>query len=397
MKLKLNNILAYSHQGKRDYQEDSFGFGDFFLIVSDGVGGLAKGNIASKIVVDHFKEAYQSGLFRGEDIEVEVKTVVDSCLLALLDYANQYPESYGMGATLAMVIQVQDTFYSIHIGDSRVYLLDSQGDIKWRSTDHSLVQELFTAGIITEEELTTHPRRNVITRVLQAKEEHSTSAAITELKQVEEGDVFLVCSDGVTESWSDKALQISASHHKLLQDFMDDVALYASVHSSDNNTAVFSDVASIDRNSETKAISENNEKETLSQIALLAEDVDAASDLDNESELPSQGSNDKQQMEVAHADPILDKKVQAQDQVNMGSNATPIERSSSGLAKKAVGNANKQSPSFSSIFRRFLPFFFIIAVCLIYFLWSNLSCNKQKESKSQNSYRQQDNAKKIQE
>jgi serine/threonine protein phosphatase PrpC len=247
----LINIYSYSHQGKRTYQEDSHSFGDNFLLVSDGVGGMAKGEIASDLVTDIFSSAIKKNEITHEEVENDIGKVVGKILLAMISYAGEHPESWGMGATLALLLQLDDSFFSIHIGDSKVYHFGSDGVVKWRSKDHSLVQELVSAGIIKESDAHDHPRKNIITRVLQAKEDHRVRASIHELENVVQGDRFLVCSDGVIESWTDAGLSSLFSSICDNEDIIREIEKFCASNSSDNNTAIIAKVWKIETVNET--------------------------------------------------------------------------------------------------------------------------------------------------
>ncbi|MCB0516193.1 MAG: protein phosphatase 2C domain-containing protein [Chitinophagales bacterium] len=255
MKLKINH---YTHPGQRDYQEDKFAFGEGYLLVSDGVGGHAKGNKASEIVAKTCEAAINKSLPTPETIQAWVEHLVSEILENMWKYVEQHPESHGMGATLAMVLQVEANLYSIHIGDSRVYHFASDGRIKWVSKDHSLVQELLDAAVLTPEQAADHPRKNIITRVLQGKEGHKVKAAITELATVEKGDFLLVCTDGVLEAWTDEALSVLlGSPPQNVELLIKEIAQPCIENSHDNNTAVLAKVYA----SEDTVLSKNTPKE----------------------------------------------------------------------------------------------------------------------------------------
>jgi PPM family protein phosphatase len=236
--MKFENITSHTHQGKREYQEDSFDYSDEYILVSDGVGGLAKGDIASGIVRDVWRDALTHHNINAEDLEGSVQSVVQLAIAALNTHAASNPEAEGMGATLACAIVLGGDIITIHVGDSRIYHFDKDGSIKWRSKDHSLVQELVNGGIITEEAAATHPRRNVITRVLQAKEDHQTTADIHILKNIENRDILMVCSDGINESWSDAGLTSVIIGNNDVSDIIKIIGMHCSENSNDNNTAV---------------------------------------------------------------------------------------------------------------------------------------------------------------
>lgn len=240
--MKFINNIYHTHQGRRDYQEDSYIHGDTFLLVSDGVGGLAKGDIASGIVKTVWQEALEQKKIALSELDKNVQAMVQETINSLNAYASEHIESMGMGATLACAAIIDGKVVCIHVGDSRIYHLDKNGEIKWRSTDHSLVQELVTGGIITEEEAATHPRRNVITRVLQAKEGHETKASVHILDHVVSGDLLMVCSDGINESWSDAGISSVLVGHQDVSGILQVIGAHSAANSGDNNTAVMAEI-----------------------------------------------------------------------------------------------------------------------------------------------------------
>ena len=162
----------------------------------------------------------------------------------MVDHAQQHEDCWGMGSTLAMLLHFGDQVVSLHIGDSRVYRFSRKGAQLWRSTDHSLVQELIDAKVITEEQAATHPRRNVITRVFQAKESHTASMSVHVFDKIDEGDLFLICTVGVTEAWNDVALgMLVAAHEQDFDKLSEELAQRCMELSSDNNTFILAEWA----------------------------------------------------------------------------------------------------------------------------------------------------------
>ena len=92
-----------------------------------------------------------------------------------------------------------------HIGDSRIYHL-RKGKILYRTEDHSLVNSWLKLGLITQEEAINHPKKNVILRAIQGKK-RPTEAEVSIITDVQAGDIFLLCSDGVVESFTDEELE----------------------------------------------------------------------------------------------------------------------------------------------------------------------------------------------
>lgn len=264
--IQFDTIFHHTHKGKRDYQEDCFAFGGNYLIISDGVGGHAKGNIASEIVVDTWRWAFENGDIRLGHLEEDIDYIIGKNIDALNYYAQKHPESQGMGATLACLAVIEGKPVSIHIGDSRTYIFSKDGNIKWKTKDHSLVQELIDGGILTEESAATHPKRNIITRVLQAKEDYKTRASIKILDDIAENDIALVCSDGVIESWDDVGLMSVLQGGKSIENALKVIGEHCAKESSDNNTAIIASI-SVSKEANTGGIivnpSSQNEDNTI--------------------------------------------------------------------------------------------------------------------------------------
>ncbi|MCZ2101576.1 MAG: protein phosphatase 2C domain-containing protein [Chitinophagales bacterium] len=241
--MELKQIVYHQHQGRREYQEDSYAHGADFIMVSDGVGGQAKGEVASDIVSSIWREAAIQHVFVSDNLEEKIQEVVAKTIETLKGYVVENPDGEGMGATLAYAGIVGDNLVAIHIGDSRIYHFGSDGRIKWRTKDHSLVQELVDGGIIAPEAAATHPRRNIITRVLQAKEGALVKADFHLLTDIEEGDIIMVCSDGIMESWSDEGLESVIHGKKTIEDSIKEIGDHSAEMSNDNNTAVMALVA----------------------------------------------------------------------------------------------------------------------------------------------------------
>ncbi|MCL1894638.1 MAG: protein phosphatase 2C domain-containing protein [Holophagaceae bacterium] len=215
MKIFLNQPLAISELGKYENLEDSI-FPEIgsatahskFFVVCDGVGGHSRGEVASKAVCDGLAE-----FFAGRD---NITTLDKHCFNEALDRAyaqlekEDNPEdSPKMGTTLTFVYFHEGGALAAHIGDSRIYHLRPQPNqvrIIYRSNDHSHVSELVRAGVITEKEAAVHPKRNILTRVMQPAQQKPAVAYIEPLDDIATGDYFFLCTDGILESISDELL-----------------------------------------------------------------------------------------------------------------------------------------------------------------------------------------------
>lgn len=176
---------------------------DFVFAVSDGMGGALAGEYASRIAVDKITtllpRSFQqsaTGLDAGfSDVLTELYGQIHRSLVLL---GNSYPECAGMEATLSLCWIAPGWMYFGHIGDSRIYYLPADGsEAKQLSADDTHVGWLFRNGKINEREARTHPRRNVLQKALGGGNQFVDPqvGAVA----YEKGDVFLLCTDGLTE------------------------------------------------------------------------------------------------------------------------------------------------------------------------------------------------------
>lgn len=186
---------------RRDNNQDAFLAEYPLFIVADGMGGHAGGEIASQSTVTQLQEMVATG-------EVTRPAIEHALERAVADIAD-HPETTdeGTGTTLTGVFLDLDgeepTWVSLNIGDSRVYLLRDDRLIQV-TTDHSVVQELITAGKISPEEAEGHPYSNVITRAVGASELTAPDYIAIDVRA---GDRFVICSDGLTKELTDYGIQ----------------------------------------------------------------------------------------------------------------------------------------------------------------------------------------------
>lgn len=173
-----------------------------FAVVCDGMGGANAGNIASENAVRSISEfvirSYRDGM-TNEEIEKTVKNAVISANIELYDMSVSDKALNGMGTTAVLAFVYGNTAVIAHVGDSRIYLVNSS--IKQLTRDHSVVQSLIESGKITPEDAKVHPRKNVITRALGAEEDVAVDSDCLNLS---DGDTLLLCSDGLTNFLEDK-------------------------------------------------------------------------------------------------------------------------------------------------------------------------------------------------
>jgi len=158
--------------------------------VADGMGGHLAGEVASGMAI----EAVKAMARNNETASVSVmRAAVMDAHEAIARHAKANPACAGMGTTLSMMWRGGHYMYIAHVGDSRIYRMRN-GELERITQDHSLVEELVRAGIITPEEARTHPRRNIITRALGTQGENLPDMLAADTRK---GDLWLLCSDGL--------------------------------------------------------------------------------------------------------------------------------------------------------------------------------------------------------
>lgn len=193
---------ALSHTGKvRSLNEDSYsvvqnGESWTVAIVADGMGGHSAGDVASRAIVAEVRSIGVPS--SAPDLRARFEDRINRANEAILDLSREN-DGVTIGATVAALLTYESRYACIWSGDSRVYLIRGNA-ISQVSRDHTEAQDLLDRGIISAAEAETWPRKNVITRAIGV-----TSPAPLEIAQgmIEPGDVFVVCSDGLTGHVSD--------------------------------------------------------------------------------------------------------------------------------------------------------------------------------------------------
>ena len=169
-------------------------------VVADGMGGHLAGEVASQMAIDAMKHMAEK--HDAASISV-LREAVCEAHEAISARARANQNCSGMGTTLSAMWRGGRYMYIAHVGDSRIYRLRG-GELEQITQDHSLVEELVRARIITREEARNHPRRNIITRALGTPGENAPDMLATD---VHEGDLWLLCSDGLTGMVSDEEIE----------------------------------------------------------------------------------------------------------------------------------------------------------------------------------------------
>jgi serine/threonine protein phosphatase PrpC len=186
------------------------------FVVADGMGGHAAGEVASRITVESIQEYLALRDDEGESTwpfgfnsrySMEgnlLSTAIKKANERVIRAVQNRPELKGMGTTVVAALFDAERATLVHVGDSRCYLF-RRGELRRLTDDHSWVQEQVNAGILTPEEATSHPLKNVVTRALGG-----SLNVLPDLLEVpfEAGDSFLLCSDGLTGMMADDEIGV---------------------------------------------------------------------------------------------------------------------------------------------------------------------------------------------
>lgn len=175
---------------QRRANEDSMLIRSPLFVVADGMGGAQAGEVASRLAVDTFK----GGLSDGSDPEASLLAQVEQANAHINELSHANIEHAGMGTTITVVYLGEEDVVVAHVGDSRAYCLRDD-ELLRLTDDHSLVDELIRQGKLTPEEAEEHPQRSVITRALGPE---ATVEVDVRTFRARPGDVYLLCSDGLT-------------------------------------------------------------------------------------------------------------------------------------------------------------------------------------------------------
>ncbi len=201
---------------KRPTNEDAFGFSveHGVYVVCDGMGGAAAGEIASSIAVDEILRRLTNGREAGVALPDLAEKAVCAANEAIYTRAQRNQRLNGMGTTLVALVVEERRAWVFNVGDSRVYRM-RKGRLGQITLDHSLVDEQVRMGRMTASEAQRSPLRNVITRALGTQ--NCVTPDSFEL-ETEPGDVFMLCSDGLTREVADAAIETILKANGALED-----------------------------------------------------------------------------------------------------------------------------------------------------------------------------------
>lgn len=206
-----------------------------FCALADGMGGGERGEIASLLAIN-VASKYSTDLILSSSLNEDI---IKEKMMKIVEESNDEIKKYrkehnveNMGTTLTASLILNDQLFVINIGDSRTYLIASDGKIRKKTKDHSYVQELVDNGFLTEDKIRDHPKRNLVTRIIDGE---IGNFADFYHWQIFKGDAVLLCCDGLWEPLSDELIGKSISTDKDPQLIAESMAELANdIDGSDN-------------------------------------------------------------------------------------------------------------------------------------------------------------------
>lgn len=197
--MSLGSFAGASDTGrKRRRNEDAYVVAPPLFAVADGMGGAQAGEVASRLAKAALEDT-DSGSLKGSE---RVVSLIQEANRRVYERSNADPEASGMGTTMTVALVEGEHVIFGHVGDSRAYML-RDGRMEQLTEDHSLVNELLKSGKLSPEEAETHPQRSVITRAVGTDPDVDVETFTVDAQA---GDVFLICSDGLTDMVDDEEI-----------------------------------------------------------------------------------------------------------------------------------------------------------------------------------------------
>jgi len=206
---------------QRDNNEDAVALDEdnALAVLADGMGGYNAGEVASGMATSFIRSElgrwlHDAGAAADADVRRAMDICVDNANRAIFNAANANPHYAGMGTTLVVAVFRGPRLLVGHVGDSRAYRLRG-GRLQQITRDHSLLQEQIDAGVISPEQAAFSAQRNLVTRAVGIED---TVLLETHLHEVLPGDLYLLCSDGLSDMLDDATLVQLLRSHELLAD-----------------------------------------------------------------------------------------------------------------------------------------------------------------------------------
>lgn len=231
-------IYAFrSDKGLRKKNEDSFYVPEEgarpLVVVADGMGGHIAGEIASSMAIESIVKSVNEAE-EGQSSITVLRRAMSEANRAVFEAAMKDDSLIGMGTTVVMALLAPDKYTVASIGDSRLYHFDGHR-LRRVTKDHSYVQELVTAGLITEEQAKEHPQRNLVTRAVGTSRFEKADAGVRSWRR---GDMLILCSDGLCGVLNDNEMEAVLREEEDLLELCDRLSELALEKGSTDNITV---------------------------------------------------------------------------------------------------------------------------------------------------------------
>jgi PPM family protein phosphatase len=255
---------------KRRRNEDEYVVEPPLFAVADGMGGAQAGELASSLAAG----AVRDDQFDAGSGERHVAELIQEANRRIYQRSNEDAAVSGMGTTMTVALVEDGTVSFGHVGDSRAYLI-RDGALEQLTEDHSLVAELVRSGQLSPEEAETHPQRSVITRALGSDPDVDVDTFSIEAR---EGDLFMICSDGLTSMVDDDVILRTVEKHRENVQAAAKALIKAANKGGgeDNITVVFFEIGEATG----EPLEETAQYPTIDQMEAEADDADTLDELD---------------------------------------------------------------------------------------------------------------------
>ena len=206
MKISLYPPLSIHEIGQRPNQEDSIiQWDNRLFVLCDGMGGHEKGEVASQTVCQSLVTWFEQNV-NPDDLftDDQLREAIEYAYQQLDQYADGNPKQ--MGTTLTLLYIHSEGITAAHMGDSRIYHIRPNVGVLYQSRDHSLVFDLFQSGEISYDEMQNFAQKNIVTRAMTPNEDNRMRPDIIHIMDIQPGDYFYMCSDGMLEQMNNNEL-----------------------------------------------------------------------------------------------------------------------------------------------------------------------------------------------
>lgn len=251
MRIVIDQPQGFWDVGRRTKQQDSIyptiqGFcaDNHFFIICDGMGGHVDGEIASDIVVKSLVQNFNLFVDSGQSIEA-FNLLLEKAWNDLDAYYDVDLGDRQMGTTLAFLSFTDKGYLAAHIGDSRIYHIRPANVTQfiYKSSDHSQVEGLINDGTLTQLEALTYKAKNILNKAMIPQQRYQ--AEIFEGSDVEKGDYFMLCSDGVLECLTDEMIRFIFAPYRNVDEISNLIHQHCMKLSNDNNSCIIIPVLGI--------------------------------------------------------------------------------------------------------------------------------------------------------